>query len=147
MNEQEQKIAKGIIGMLVFVIAFLVLHTVGLPSFAVSYVNPKLSSGPFDVWTMITSMLAPAATAYVVVSTRLGSGVVTLVAMIINRIMSPAAAATVASPEQFVTRDELKLYARKTQVVATIEEAIKPIHTKVDQHDLVIQAWESDDEG
>lgn len=148
MSEQEQKIARSIIGTLVFVIAFMVFYIIGLPSLAVSYVNPNLSSGPFDLWTMATSLLAPVAAAYLVVSTKIGAGVISLVAMIISRIMTPAA--NPMSPEiakQLVTREELHAYAKKSQVVATLETSLAPIQAKVDKHELVIQAWESDDEG
>lgn len=147
MNEQEQKIAKSIIGTLVFVIAFMVFYIVGLPSLAVSYANPNLSSGPFDLWTMVTSLLAPIAAAYLVVSTKIGAGVISLVAMIISRIMTPSNQIAPDVVKQLVTREELEVYAKKTQVVATLEKSLAPIQAKVDKHDLVIQAWESDDEG
>jgi hypothetical protein len=145
MNEQEQKIAKSIIGTLVFVIAFLVFYVVGLPSLAVSYANPNLSSGPFDLWTMAMSLLAPVAAAYLVVSTKIGAGVISLVAMIISRIMQPDAPQAIA-PEiakQLVTRDELEAYAKKSEVVATLKKNLAPIQQQIDKQAETIQAWES----
>lgn len=145
MNEQEQKIAKSIIGTLVFVIAFMVFYIIGLPSLAVSYASPNLSAGPFDLWTMVTSVLAPVAAAYIVVSTKIGAGVVSLVAMIISRIMTTDTPPAI-DPEivkQLVTRDELEAYAKKTEVVATLKKNLSPIQQQIDKQAETIQAWES----
>jgi len=145
MNEQEQKIAKGIIGTLIFVIAFMVFYIIGLPSLAVSYASPNLSAGPFDLWTMVTSVLAPVVAAYIVVSTKIGAGVVSLVAMIISRIMTPDTPPAI-DPEvakQLVTRDELDAYAKKSEVVATLKKNLAPVQQQLDKQAETIQAWES----
>jgi hypothetical protein len=145
MSEQEQKIAKSIIGTLVFVIAFLVFYIVGLPSLAVSYANPNLSAGPFDLWTVATSILLPILAAYIVVSSKVGAGVVLLVAMIINRVMVSEPAETL-SPDvirQLVTREDLDAYAKKTEVVATLKKSLAPMQERIDKHEETIQAWES----
>ncbi len=79
MTEQEQKVAKAIIGTLVFVIVYMIISDLSLASLAVSWANPTLAAGPFDLWTTVLQLLLPIVAAYVFVATKLGGGVVKFV--------------------------------------------------------------------
>jgi hypothetical protein len=133
MTESEQKTAKSIIGTLIFIIAFMIFRDLSLPAFAVSYVNPQLSSGPFDLWVMAVSILGPVAAAYVFVSSKVGSGVVTLVASIVARIQAPS----VASPQPIDT----KRFASATKTA----EVLKAHDARLQSLETQIAEWKAEE--
>lgn len=124
MTEQEQKTAKSIIGTLVFVIVYMIVSDLSLASLAVSYANPNLSAGPFDLWVMAVQVLAPVAAAYVFVTSKIGGGIVTLVTAIIAKVQSTGteAAPTTKYARADLTAGELKkLHARLKSVESDVE--------------------------
>jgi hypothetical protein len=125
MSEQEQKTAKSIIGTLVFIIAFMIFRDLSLPAFAVSYVNPTLSSGPFDLWVMAVSILGPIAAAYVFVSSKVGAGVVMLVASLVSRIQAPAGEPS--TPGKYAVAEPTK------QAILENRARIKALEAQVDK--------------
>lgn len=133
MSDQEQKIAKSIIGTLVFAIVYMIVSDLSLAALAVSYSNPKLSSGPFDLWTTALSLLAPVVAAYVFVSTKIGSGVVALVAAIVARIQRPATAVSGAPAI------DTKRFASATKTSA----AVNAIDARVKALEAIVSQWES----
>jgi len=133
MTEQEQKISKSIIGTLVFVIVYMIVSDLSLASLVVSYAKPQLASGPFDLWTAALSLFAPVVAAYVFITTKIGSGVVMLVASIVARVQRPAT--TVSGTPAIDT----KRFASATKTSA----AVNAIDARVKALEAIVSQWES----
>lgn len=129
MTEQEQKTAKSIVGTLIFIIAFMIFRDLSLPAFAVSYVNPSLSSGPFDLWVMAVSILGPIAAAYVFVTSKVGAGVVMLVASLVARIQTPTEAVT----PQVIDTKRFASAAKTSELLGDHKSRIEALELQVDK--------------
>lgn len=130
MNEQEQKTAKSIIGTLAFVIVYMIVSDLSLASLAVSYANPNLSAGPFDLWVMAVQVLAPVAAAYVLVTSKVGGGIVTLVTAIVAKVQSTT---TESVP---VTK-----YARADLTAAEL----KKVQTRLKALESDVERWKAEE--
>jgi hypothetical protein len=134
-EDQTKKVSYSIIGTLIFLLAYMIIRDLSLASLAVSYVNPNLSAGPFDLWVIATSILAPVAAAYVFVSSTVGSIVVSLVATILAKVQS------VGSVPSTSTTFDPKKFASATKT----SQALKTFDDRLQSVEAQIAKWQAEE--